>query len=122
MTIFTFIICSEPYKFEAIDTLLNLGKAILKKGHNIRGIYLYGSGVYNIKGDLHTGSDVRNLPERLQQFCSENQIEIGGCSTWLSFTGIKGTELIKGACQTGLGELSEWAEESDNIIFFGTGG
>jgi sulfur relay (sulfurtransferase) complex TusBCD TusD component (DsrE family) len=121
MTSFTFIISSEPYKFEAIDSLLNLGTAIIKKGHEIRGIYLFGSGVYNIKSGAHTGDEVRNLPEKLQNFCLENNIEIGGCSTWLSFTGIKKEEFIENGCIMGLGELSEWVEESDNVIFFGTG-
>jgi len=37
MVIFTFVVCSEPYKFEAIDTLINLGEAIIKKGHQILG-------------------------------------------------------------------------------------
>ena len=52
MVIFTFVVCSEPYKFEAIDTLINLGEAIIKKGHQILGIFLYGSGVYNVKGEI----------------------------------------------------------------------
>ena len=121
MTSFTFIIGTEPYKFQAIDTLLNLSEAIIKKGHSIRGFYLFGSGVYNIKTGGYTGDEVRNLPEKLQKFCSEHNIEIGGCSTWLSFTGINENEYIKGGCTMGLGELSEWIEESNIMIFFGIG-
>ena len=121
MTSFTFIITSEPYKFEAVDSLLNLGEAIIKKGHEIRGIYLFGSGVYNLKKGAKTGDEVRNLPERITKFCTENNIEIGGCSTWLSFTGIQPDEIIEGGCTAGLGELSEWVEDSENVIFFGTG-
>ncbi len=122
MVTFTLIISTEPYKFEAVDSLLNLSKSIIKKGHSIKGIYLFGSGVYNIKKDAHTGDEVRNLPERLQEFCTMNNVKLGGCSTWLSFTGIKSDEFINGACQMGLGELSDWVVESDKVIFFGTGG
>ncbi|MFX1243177.1 MAG: DsrE family protein, partial [Promethearchaeota archaeon] len=49
MTSFTFVVCAEPYKYEAIDTVLNLSEAIIEKGHEITGIFFYGSGVYNIK-------------------------------------------------------------------------
>jgi len=122
MVSFTFVITTEPYKFQAIDSLLNLSKAILDKGHEIKGFYFFGSGVYNIKKDADTGTLVRNLPERLEKFCSENKIQMGGCSTWLSFTGMVPEEFIQGACVKGLGELSEWAEESDKLIVFGTGG
>ncbi len=121
MTSFTFIVSSEPYKFEAVDSLLNLCEAILKRGHEIRGIYLFGSGVYNIKKGAHTGDEVQNIQERINNFCTKNNIEIGGCSTWLSFTGIRPDDIIEGACTMGLGELAEWSEDSDNVIFYGTG-
>ena len=47
MVSFTFIICAEPYKYEAMDTVINLVEAIIKKGHKIIGIFFYGSGIYN---------------------------------------------------------------------------
>ena len=121
MKSFTFVITTEPYKFEAIDSLINMSEAILRKGHTIKGFYFFGSGVFSIKKDADTGNLLRNLPEHLENFCSQNQIEVGGCSTWISFTGMKEEEFIKGACIKGLGELSEWVEDSENIIFFGTG-
>ena len=36
---FTFIVSTEPYKYEAMDTLINLGEAIINKGHQIAGIF-----------------------------------------------------------------------------------
>ena len=48
MVVFTFVICAAPYKFEALDTMLNLGQAILKKGHKIFGIFFYGSGLFEL--------------------------------------------------------------------------
>lgn len=121
MVSFTFVICVEPYKFEALDSLLNLGNSILKKGHSIKGIYLYGSGVYNLKKDSNTGKEFRNLPKGLNDFCKDNNIQLGGCSTWVSFAGIGDQEIIEAASQKGLGELSEWIEDSDNLIVFGGG-
>ncbi len=71
MVSFTFVVCAEPYKYEAMDTVLNLGEAIIKKGHEILGIFLYGSGVYNIKSKEITSDSVRDLSVRLSNFCKK---------------------------------------------------
>jgi sulfur relay protein TusD/DsrE len=122
MVVFTFVVCAEAYKFEALDTMLNLGEAILKKGHKILGIFFYGSGVYNAKREINVSSSMRNLPKRLENFVSENDMNLSACSTWMNFTGLKSEELINNASQVGLGGLSEWMAESDKIIVFGPGG
>lgn len=122
MVKFSFVLCAEPYKYEAMDTLINLGEAIIKKGHEILGIFLYGSGVYNIKGDILTDDSTRNLPERLGKFCKKHNAKLAACSTWINFSGIKSSEFIEGACQEGLGGLSDLIARSDRVIFFGPGG
>lgn len=122
MVIFSFILCAEPYKYEAIDTLINLGEAIINRGHQILGIFLYGSGVHAIKERSIKGTSIRNLPERLSEFCNKHNAKLAACSTWISFTGIKKSEFIQEACQEGLGGLSDLIAQSDKIIFFGSGG
>ena len=122
MVVFTFVVCAEPYKFEALDTMLNLGRAILKKGHKILGIFFYGSGVYSTKRDINISPSMRNLPKRLETFINENNTNLSACSTWVNFTGLKLEELIENASQVGLGGLSEWMAESDRVIVFGPGG
>ncbi len=121
MVVFTFVVCAEPYKFEAIDTMLNLGEAILKKGHQILGIFFYGSGVYNVKREINISSTMRNLPERLGNFIKENSLNLSVCSTWVNFTGLKPDDFIEEARQVGLGGLSEWMADSDRVIVFGPG-
>ncbi len=121
MVVFTFVVCAEPYKFEAIDTMLNLGEAILKKGHQILGIFFYGSGVYNVKSEINISSNMRNLPERLENFIKKNGLNLSACSTWVNFTGLKSEDFIDEARQVGLGGLSEWMAESDRVIVFGPG-
>ncbi|MFX1356005.1 MAG: DsrE/DsrF/TusD sulfur relay family protein [Promethearchaeota archaeon] len=122
MVVFTFVICAEPYKFEAIDTLLNLANSVLRRGHTILGIFFYGSGVYNVKSDINVSSSMRNLPKRLEEFIKNNELEVSACSTWINFTGMKSDEFISGACQVGLGGLSDWMAKSDRVIIFGPGG
>ncbi|MHA1992020.1 MAG: DsrE/DsrF/TusD sulfur relay family protein [Candidatus Hodarchaeales archaeon] len=122
MVSFTFVVCAEPYKYEAIDTVINLGEVVIKKGHEIIGVFLYGSGVYNIKSKKITGDTMRNLPERLNNFCREKKTELKACSTWISFTGIQTSEFVEGGIQEGLGALSDMISRSDKVIFFGPGG
>lgn len=107
MVTFTFVVLAEPYKYEAINTLINIGEAIIEKGHEILGIFFYGSGVYNIKKDVLTDDSTINFPERLEKFCIKNNAKLAACSTWINFSGIKSSEFIEGACQEGLGGLSD---------------
>jgi len=122
MVSFTFVVCAEPYKYEAIETMINLGEIIVKKGHTILGIFLFGSGVYNIKEKTLKDASVRNLSARLKEFCKKSKTEPIACSTWISFTGIKIEEFIEGAAREGLGGLSDLIARSDKVIFFGPGG
>jgi sulfur relay (sulfurtransferase) complex TusBCD TusD component (DsrE family) len=122
MKTYTFFISTEPYKFEATDSLIKLCEAILKKGNTIKGLFFYGSGVYNLKGDISAGTTIRNLPKKLQDFALQHEIPVSGCSTWVSLTGLKESEFIEGATEEGLGDFSNWSVESDKIIVFGTGG
>ena len=122
MTTFSFFISTEPYKFEASDSLIEMCKSLIKKGHAIKGLFFFGTGVYNIKGDVNCGSSIRDVPKKLEQFTIENNIPVSGCSTWVSLTGLNESNFIDGATEEGLGDFSNWAIESDKIIVFGTGG
>ena len=122
MTTYTFFISTEPYKFEATDTLIELGEALIKKGHTIKGFFFYGSGGYNLKKEISCGSSIRNIPAKIEDFCKENAIPIAGCSTWVSLTGLKEMEFIEGAVEEGLGDFSNWSTESEKVIVFGAGG
>jgi len=121
MTSYTLMICSEPYKYEAMDSLLNLAKAIIDKGNTITGIFLYGSGVYNIKKDIETGRNLRNLPQKLSDFVKEHNISVAGCTTWVGLAGVKPETFIDGGEEQGLGDLSNWTGDSDKLIVFGAG-
>ena len=122
MVKFSFVVCAEPYKYEATDTLINLSEAIINKGHEILGVFFYGSGVYNIKGERNVGKGNRNLPENLNKIFETLESKLIACSTWINFTGIKKEEFLTTAFQEGLGSLSDLIARSDRVIFFGPGG
>ena len=122
MSKYVFFISTEPYKFEAVDSLLEICKAIIRKGHTVKGLFFFGSGVYNLKKDISSGTTIRNIPNKLEKFCGENKIPVVGCSTWVSLTGLNESNFIDGATEEGLGDFSNWAIDSDKLIVFGTGG
>lgn len=122
MTTYTFFISTEPYKFEASDSLIEMCKSLTKKGHTIKGFFFFGTGVYNLKGDISSGSSIRNIPKKLEKFATENNIPVVGCSTWVSLTGLNESNFIAGATEEGLGDFSNWTVESDKLIVFGAGG
>ena len=122
MSIYSILVCTEPYKFEATDSMLKVCEALIKKGHNVRGIFFFGTGVYNLKKDISTGTSIRNIPEKIEKFCTQNNIPSVACSTWVSLTGLKEENFIKGATEEGLGDFSNWAIKSDKLLIFGAGG
>jgi len=122
MVSFTIVVCAEPYKYEAVDTAINLGETIIAKGHELLGIFLYGSGVHSIKSREFPYDSIRNISNRLSQFTKKYSSKLAACSTWISLTGIHSEEFVDGACQEGLGGLSDLIAQSDKVIFFGPGG
>jgi sulfur relay (sulfurtransferase) complex TusBCD TusD component (DsrE family) len=99
-----------------------MGKAVLRKGNEISGIFFFGTGVYNLKKEISCGTSIRNIPEKIEKFSTENNIPVAGCSTWVSITGLKEQEFIEGATEEGLGDFSNWAINADKMIVFGAGG
>ncbi|TFF63505.1 MAG: hypothetical protein EU521_01375, partial [Promethearchaeota archaeon] len=100
----------------------NIAESVLKKGGVVKGIFFFGSGVYNIKKDISPGVSCRNLPERIETFSIKHNIPLIGCSTWISFTGLKEECFIENATEEGLGDLSNWVVKTDKLLVFGTGG
>lgn len=121
MAKYVFFISTEPYKYQAVDTLVEMGKAVLRKGNEISGIFFFGTGVYNLKKEISCGTSIRNIPEKIEKFSTENSIPVAGCSTWVSITGLKEQEFIEGATEEGLGDFSNWAINADKMIVFGAG-
>ncbi len=122
MSKYVFFISTEPYKYQAVDSLIEIGKAAIRKGHEIAGIFFFGTGVYNLKKEISCGTSIRNIPEKIEKFSTENKIPISGCSTWVSITGLKEPDFIEGATEEGLGDFSDWVINADKLIVFGAGG
>jgi len=116
-----FVVQTEPYKFEAIDTLLNMVRAAQRAGHTILGVFFFGSGVHALHGHVDPGDSVRNLTERIESELADKGIPMMGCTAWLSMGGVWASDRIESVREEGLGTLTELATQADKLIFFGPG-
>ncbi len=116
-----FVIQTEPYKFEAIDTLLNMVRAAERAGHEILGVFFFGSGVHALHGHIDPGDNVRNIARIIKEELADKGIALVGCTAWLSMGGVWSEDRIETVREEGLGVLTELAREADKLIFFGPG-
>ena len=116
-----FLVQTEPYKFEAIDTLLNMVAAAKAKGHEILGVFFFGSGVYALQKRIDPGDTVRNLVNRIKEDLVETDIALIGCRTWLTTDGMFEANRLEKVRDEGLGSLTEITQQADKLIVFGPG-
>jgi len=113
-----FIVMTEQFKHQGVYTMLKMIDQALAKGHQITGIFFFGSGVHNVRKKAHLGTIIRNIPAELEKL-TQQKIPIYACQTWADNFGIEPSDLISGAQITGLGELSTLAHEAEKIVVFG---
>ncbi len=116
-----FVVQTEPYKFEAIDTMLNMIDAAKRAGHEILGVFFFGSGVYSLQKHIDPGVTIRNLIDRLKEKLASEGVSLIGCTTWMSMDGLNNENRMEGAKVEGLGTLTEIATKADKLIVFGPG-
>lgn len=113
-----FMVMSEFLKHQQVYTMLKMLDAAKAKGHEIKGIFFFGSGVISLKKKTVLGKNTRNIPEALGKIAQEG-IPIYACQTWADNYGIFPENVVDGVQILGLGELSTMTYESDKLIAFG---
>ncbi len=116
-----FVVQTEPYKFEAIDTLLNMVRAAKARGHEVLGVFFFGSGVYALQRRIDPGANVRNLVDRIREQLAADGVMLVGCTTWMRADGMGEEQRMTEAREEGLGTLTEIAVEADKVVVFGPG-
>ncbi len=113
------LLTTGPYTSQNTDTVIEIPKAAVKKGHEVMGIYLYVDGGLNaIKNIDSLSEEERNIARLLEELAAVD-IEIISCPVCASFRGIKDENLlIDGAKFDGLGALSELVLDCDRFLVF----
>ena len=113
------LLLTPPYTDQNSETVINLARAAIKKGHEIIGIYANADGVYNANKNINpTEKRARNVAELFQEL-GELGIKMTCCPICATFRGVKNDDqLIDNATFEGLGALSELVLECDALISF----
>ncbi len=114
----TFLLITEYLKHQQVYTMLKMIDAAMQKGHEIAGVFLFGSGVMSLPKKRELGKGTRDIPSALSQLASDG-IPLYACQTWADYYGIFPENAIEGLEIVGLGDFSNLVYESDKLIAFG---
>jgi len=113
------LLTTGPYTSQNTDTVIEVTKAAVRRGHEVMGIYLFMDGVLNTNKDIDSLSDEERNIARLLEELTAMGVRIFSCPVCCSYRGIKDEKLlIEGATFDGLGGLSELVLDSDRFIVF----
>ena len=111
------LLTTGPYTSQNTDTVIEVTKAAVKRGHEVMGIYLFMDGVLNTNKDIDSLSDEERNIARLLEELTAIGVKIFSCPVCCSYRGIKDEKLlIEGATFDGLGGLSELVLDSDRFL------
>lgn len=114
----SFLIMTEYLKNQQVYSMLKMIEAAKAKNHEVKGVFVFGSGAINLPKKVELGKSVRNIPAALSEVTKQG-IPVYACQTWADFYGMFPEIIVEGVEIVGLGELSNIAYESDKLIAFG---
>jgi tRNA 2-thiouridine synthesizing protein D len=110
------MLVTGPYHREGTDTVIHFVRAALKKGHDIRGIFLFMDGVYNMNKNVKPTGE-RNVVKMLDEIGEKVPITV--CAACGHFRGMKKEFSAQNMALGGLGELVQLTKECDRFLMFG---
>ncbi len=111
-----FVVRTGPYAFQHIQTVTDLSKAALAKGHEV-GIFLAEDAVVAMNAGCQTGSQA-NMTQALVNLVAQG-VEIKGCGACCQVRGQKRSELAEGLKMAGIATLAKMVNEADRVLSFG---
>ncbi len=111
-----FLVRTGPYTSQNIDTVYELGKRMLSRGHTLS-LFLYEDGVLTIDKDIQSPQE-RNIKDRLRELAAQGAV-IRACGTCSKFRGQSRDDIIETAKLAGLAVLVDFINRSDRFISFG---
>lgn len=115
---FTLLVLEGPYNHATTDSAYQLAQAVLKRGHEIHGVFFYHDGVYNVTNAADPPQDDRHIPKRWSELGAQG-IDIVVCIAAAKRRGITNDLLMPNTRISGLGQLAKMIIESDRLVVFG---
>lgn len=114
-----FILNDPPYGTERSYNGLRLARNLLKKGDGqveLR-LFLMGDAAACAKAGQKVPAGFYNIGDMLGMVIRAGG-EVGVCGTCMEARGINGKDLVDGACQSTLDEITEWTLWADKVLVF----
>lgn len=112
----TFMVQTGPYTFQNADTVYELARRALDRGHEVS-IFFYLDAVWNMSSAIFTPND-RNIGERFKELAGRGA-EIRGCGLCSKYRGFKKQDLVENTKLAGTAVLGKMIATSDRFINFG---
>ena len=112
MTTISFLFFSGPYQSESPETVVELAKAALKKGMNVK-IFCYMDAVNNVITGQKKVPGVTNMEEAFKEIIAKGA-EIKLCTLCLLVRGIK--DLIEGTKKSGTPDVADIIVDSERFL------
>lgn len=110
------VVRAGPYAFQHMQTVVDLSRAALDKGHEV-GLFLAEDAVVAMNAGCKTGGE-SNMTEALVQL-AERGVEIQGCGACCQFRGQKRADLAEGFKMAGIATLAKMVASADRVVTFG---
>jgi sulfur relay (sulfurtransferase) complex TusBCD TusD component (DsrE family) len=107
-----FLFFSGPYQSESPETVVELAKAALEKGVNVK-IFCYMDAVNCVKTGQKKVPGVNNIEEKFAELITKGA-EVRLCTLCMLVRGTK--TFIDGAKKAGTPDVADMAEESDRVL------
>ena len=107
-----FVVRTGPYAFQHIQTVTDLSKAALAKGHEV-GIFLAEDAVVAMNAGCQT-----NMSQVLVDLVQQG-VDIKGCGACCQVRGQKRSDLAEGLRMAGIATLAKMVNEADRVLSFG---
>ena len=112
MATISFLFFSGPYQSESPETVTELAKAALEKGHKVK-IFCYMDAVNNVMMSQKKVPGVTNMEEQFRELIAKGA-EVRLCTLCMLVRGTKDT--IEGATKAGTPDIAEMAEGSERFL------
>lgn len=110
-----FLLTTSPYQYENYDTVYNLAKAALEKGHQVQ-IFMYLDGVYNLI-KLQKFPELCLLPKDKFAELAQEGAKIVACGICTNARGLEnGRDYIEAVKVGGMPDFAEMLGEIDRLI------
>jgi len=108
----SFLFFSGPYQSESPETTIELAKAALEKGIEVK-IFCYMDAVNCVKTGQKKVPGVTNIEEQFKELIAKGA-EVRLCTLCMLVRGTK--DFIEGAKRAGTPDIADMVEESDRVL------